>query len=310
MDAHGAHSARLLRTTAAHLGPSAPATALAAAAAAASEEPLRRAALRGGGKSHVPAMDPPGADVFGLSDAEIEFFKANGYCIKRKLIPEADLAPWREQFWSTMVPTEVARDEPATFVDPMRHAGWGLTEEAEAEAAAAGRANRAYPASYGEHVVNWTKIGGDPDFVEATCAHPRVLRMVESLVGGPVKKPHRNRGTYVHFPRSSENGGLGPHNDTMPAELFGMVYLDDVPPKSGGTTIWPTSPQKLWECLETEHNCGFNPNARYAETFQHILDTVEPVEFVGGVGDVIFLHPAMIHSAGINTAAHGAGTLR
>ena len=97
-----------------------------------------------------------------------------------------------------------------------------------------------------------------------------------------------------------------------------MVYLDTVPPKSGGTTIWPTSPQQLWDTLDSEHNCGFNPvrplagttfertfrslfwgrillflthirqhlaqNAEYSSRFQHILDTVEPVEFVGGVG--------------------------
>ena len=34
------------------------------------------------------------------------------------------------------------------------------------------------------------------------------------------------------------------------------------------------------------------------------------MEFVGGPGDVIFLHPAMIHSAGINCATRGGGTLR
>eukprot|EP01052_Picozoa_sp_SAG31_P022559 SAG31_NODE_1799_length_7241_cov_11.407029_4_plen_189_part_00 len=128
----------------------------------------------------------------------------------------------------------------------------------------------------------------------------------------------------------------------MPAELFGMVYLSDVPPFSGGTTVWPTSPQLLWECLESEHNCGFNPNEKYSPMFEDIVTNVQPVEFVGGAGDVIFrvsfatcaceanshinvlsaytrrsahvavfylqlcpVHPAMIHSAGINTAIHG-----
>ena len=37
---------------------------------------------------------------------------------------------------------------------------------------------------------------------------------------------------------------------------------------------------------------------------------VPPVEFVGKAGDVIFLHPLMLHSAGIHSATHGAGTLR
>jgi hypothetical protein len=82
---------------------------------------------------------------------------------------------------------------------------------------------------------------------------------------------------YVHFPRS-EPGGLGPHNDSMPAELFGMVYLDHVPPFSGGTCVWPTSPQRLYECLDSEHRCGFTPNERYSPTFEDIVATVQPVE--------------------------------
>jgi hypothetical protein len=40
------------------------------------------------------------------------------------------------------------------------------------------------------------------------------------------------------------------------------------------------------------------------------LNEVAPVEFVGRAGDVLFLHPLMLHSAGINCATHGAGTLR
>jgi ectoine hydroxylase-related dioxygenase (phytanoyl-CoA dioxygenase family) len=145
--------------------------------------------------------------------------------------------------------------------------------------------------------------------VAGTCAHPRVLRQVEALIGGPVKRPNRNRGAYVNFPRSVE-GQLGPHNDTMPAELFGMVYLDGVGPLSGGTTIWPGSHLELWPCVDTEHRCGFCPNARYSPTFGRIVRTVQPVEFVGGIGDVLFLHPLMIHSAGINSARRGGGTLR
>ena len=135
--------------------------------------------------------------------------------------------------------------------------------------------------------------------------------MVEALVGGAIKRPHRNRGRYVNFPQSNvELTQLGPHNDTMPADLFGMAYISEVPACSGGTTIWPTSPQRLWPCLETEHNCGFNPTELYSHEFDKIISEVEPVEFVGGAGDVMFLHLAMIHSAGVNSAQAGAGTLR
>ena len=100
--------------------------------------------------------------------------------------------------------------------------------------------------------------------------------MVQALIGGPVRRPHRNRGAYVHFPVADvSEAQLGPHNDTHPAELFGFTIMMDVPPRSGGTVsahaalfsrhlrlllthrrpcrhqcIWPGSPQLL--CTERE----------------------------------------------------------
>ena len=77
---------------------------------------------------------------------------------------------------------------------------------------------------------------------------------------------------------------------------------------------------------------GFHPNETYSQTYNQAVEEVSPVEFVGGAGDVLFLvrcwahhpryldlplrdclglqHPLMLHSAGIHSAQHGAGTLR
>jgi hypothetical protein len=176
--------------------------------------------------------------------------------------------------------------DPSTFVDPFTNDGWGPSAEVVVEAERYPRVNRPYPAQVSGTRIGCQKLGGDPAFVDATAAHPRVLQMVEALVGGPVKRPHRNRGLYVNFPSTDEEASLGPHSDTMPAEVFGMVYLDDVPPNSGGTTIWPTSPQRLYPTLDAEHRCGFRPNPRYSPEFENILATVDPLEFVGSAGDV------------------------
>ena len=272
-------------------------------------------------RCHGPESDPPGADRVGLTPHEVEFFKANvrppptrpprgpaypcayhslwwqGYLVKRQLVPQRMLAPFVHCFWDEVVPPCVDRSDRATWIDPTtRHqSGWGPSPAHAAETASAGLVVRPWPVGYGENSIEWTEIGGRPDFVDATSAHPDVLRMVESLVGGPLKRPHRNRGAKVHFPRAEVNSAsLGPHNDSAPFELFGIVYLSDVPPHSGGTTIWPASPHALWECLDCEHRHGFNPNERYQPTFDSILQNTQPVEFVGGAGDVMFLHPAMI----------------
>lgn len=202
------------------------------------------------------------------NDNSLGFSFRHGYIVKRKLISAETLAPFVDRFWEELVPPCIDRSDKTTWVDPGKRAGWAPRDWVVAETARAGRTNRAYPGGYvscaaafsftapplqlaltrsgghlrvsqGESNIQWQAVGGERGMVDATCAHPAVLRMVESLVGGRIKRPHRNRGMYVHFPRS-EPGGLGPHNDSMPAELFGMVYLDHVPPFSGGTCVWPT----------------------------------------------------------------------
>ena len=122
---------------------------------------------------------------------------------------------------------------------------------------------------------------------------------------------------YVHFPKTHEYlnhtpplYGLGVHNDFQPFELFGFILVDDVQPKSGGTCIWPTSPQRLYECLDHEQSYGFHPNDSYGPSLAKTLEEVPPVEFVGNAGDVLFLHPMMLHSSGIHSAAQGSGRLR
>lgn len=286
-------------------------------------------------RTHGPDDDPDRAAAArtGLTDAEVAFFKEYGFIVKRSLIGRDELAPFVEAFWEQCAPVCLDRSDPATFVDvgPQR-TGWGpppdFGQEVERATGAAIRrtadqgplgkgrelgsipgVNRPYPAGYRAGSIKWTDIGGWPSFNDATSAHPNVLSMVQALIGGPVKRPHRNRGIYPNFP-SSAQGGLGPHNDTQPSELFGFVYLDDVPPHTGGTTIWPTSPQRLWPCVDVEQSCGWLPNERYSRAMEEILETVSPVEFVGNAGDVLFLHPLMLHSAGVNSVERGKGTVR
>jgi hypothetical protein len=73
-------------------------------------------------------------------------------------------------------------------------------QEFAAESERVGRVNRGYPADFLPSSIRWSEIGGNPDYVSATTAHPNVMRMVQALLGGPIKRPHRTRGQYVHFP--------------------------------------------------------------------------------------------------------------
>ena len=59
---------------------------------------------------------------------------------------------------------------------------------------AVGRLPHKLTADTSSHVWRWHGIGHDEAFVRATSAHPNVLHMAEALLGGPVKRPRRNRG--------------------------------------------------------------------------------------------------------------------
>ena len=97
---------------------------------------------------------------------------------------------------------------------------------------------------------------------------------------------------YCIFPRSHQEAQglpiqaqLGPHIDSSPAEMQCAIYLDDVGPHAGGFTLWPTSPQQLYPCMRQHHN--FTPTEDFGPTLKHIKQSVVPIEFAGGVGDVI-----------------------
>eukprot|EP01052_Picozoa_sp_SAG31_P008262 SAG31_NODE_414_length_15953_cov_2.982528_11_plen_151_part_00 len=90
------------------------------------------------------------------------------------------------------------------------------------------------------------EIGHDLDFMRATCRHPRMLRMVESFLGGPVKLPTRNRGLYTVWPRRAPARQLGPHLDNQSEELLATTYLGPVDAADGGFTLWPRSHKSMW----------------------------------------------------------------
>ena len=150
-------------------------------------------------------------------------------------------------------------------------------------------------------VWRWHGIGHDPAFAAATSAHPRMLYMLETLLGGPVKRPRRNRGIYAVFPLDPEVSAsqLGPHMDQSMTEMSAVTYLEDVPPNSGGFTIYPTSPQLLYPTSAQALN--WVATDRSSEVLDQIKSEIQPLEFTGRTrDDTIFCHGWIVHSAGIH----------
>ncbi|MBT6426971.1 MAG: hypothetical protein HOK30_04885 [Rhodospirillaceae bacterium] len=264
--------------------------------------------------------DPPGADRLGLTPEEIKQFREKGYLIKRGLIPKEGFSPILDLWWQQppVLSANISSDDPTSWVSPgdrwPAENRWGLAEnwmgggkwpEPEDERTGAVTGERVGRLPYkltldrSNNVWRWHGIGHDPDFVDATSAHPRMLHMIEALLGGPVKRPWRNRGIYAVFPRDPDGpkSKLGPHMDQSMTELQAVTYLDDVGPQSGGFTIYPTSSRLLYPTSQQALN--WMPTEASQDVVDHVTANIEPIEFTGQAGDVIFCHGWTVHSAGV-----------
>ena len=266
-------------------------------------------------------LDPPGAEKLGLTIEEIDQFRKFGFVIKRGLIPCESFCTYIDLWWQQppILTAKMSRDDPGTWVSPGRHwpkdNRWGLANDwmgsspwpapDELRVGAdigerVGRLPYKLTRDIGNDVWRWHGIGHDPAFVAATSAHPNVLYMAEALMGGPVKRPHRNRGIYSVFPRydSDPVTKLGPHMDDNTTEMIVVTYLEDVEPWSGGFTIFPASPQLLYPTSAQALNWVETKQSKAA--IEAIMADVQPIEFTGKAGDVIFCHGWVVHSAGIH----------
>jgi hypothetical protein len=126
-----------------------------------------------------------------------QHFVQHGFIVKRKLIPAELLTPWLDKLWAA-APPGVDRADPSTWVEPAERWGPSSTDN-HGPFTADGRSTSRDPhhltpnSQWRAHV-----LGHDPEFVAATSAHPKLLRIVEQLLGGPIRKPTRNRGIYSY----------------------------------------------------------------------------------------------------------------
>ena len=240
-----------------------------------------------------------------LCTAEIAHFKEHGFVVKRRLIEDDEaFAQAVRHLWNNVPGGIMCQDEPASWLSAPRE-GW-----ADEDVARVGRL----------HHGNWKMrspgprgIGTEPFLVDRIADHPNMIAVAQAFLGAPIKPPRRVRGIYAVFPKPSGSPGrLGPHADYMAAQLAAMVLIDEIPPLCGGFTLWPGSHVRLHPHWDTVH--GGRMSADRGEGFRlardAVLRDITPVEFAGRAGDVVFWHPRMLHSAGVNYSAETTPTVR
>lgn len=125
------------------------------------------------------------------------------------------------------------------------------------------------------------------------------------------------RGLYCTLPGSPSPGSeyRGAHTD---GACYGRVrfqvtaYIDDLPPDSGGFTIWPGSHSRIWRAqwqafLEgakhmDEHLAGRKPGYN-DPVIQRIKQDTRPVDCHGPAGTAVLWHTKILHIAGQNRSA-------
>jgi hypothetical protein len=238
-----------------------------------------------------------------LNDAEVAFFKENGFLVKRGFLYEnKTFERIVDYVWENVPRGVLKRDDPQTWLDGP-HEEW--TEE---DAETVGQLKRG-----GWMIRSKGGIGTESFFVDAIANNSRMRKLVASFIGEPVRHLRRVRGVYVQFPKAPDTERrLGPHADGTAAQLTAMVLVDDVAPHCGGFTIWPGSHHRLHPHFVSIFG-GRRPEDD--DAYDHARDTairdITPLEFPGKAGDVIFWHPRLIHSPGINRSAElGKPTMR
>ena len=137
----------------------------------------------------------PGAFGVELTAEEIEQWKTQGWIVKRGLIPKEELQPWVDAAWDKVerVAPFLDRGDPETWLDPAER--WETNQLRNGERSQSADGELSATSEW-----RWHHVGHDAAFLAATSAHPNVLRVVESIVGGPVRVPNRNRGCVGAMP--------------------------------------------------------------------------------------------------------------
>ena len=123
-----------------------------------------------------------------LSNEEIEFFKEEGYLIKRKVMNEDLMVQARNRLWEK-APPELDSNNPDTWIGPIKE--YHERDDCKGDD---GKLFRWY----------YRSIGDEGWIVRMLATDPSILYMVEQILGkGNIQTPDRIRGIYCTLPEGN-----------------------------------------------------------------------------------------------------------
>lgn len=220
-----------------------------------------------------------------LSPDDIDFFRDNGYIIKRNVLNPELMAQARESLWENAL-HELDRDDPSTWIGPFER--WSDDENNV------------------RHGFTWKyRAQGQEEFMlQLLPKDPSVWAMAQQLLGdGAIQEPERALGIYCMMPEGKlPEHPYHCHIDQHAFHLGVVAYIDDVDLDGGGFNVWPGSHKKFYYACKTQYQPTRDepePNTQVEAVTEQVLQG-ERVDCHGKAGDVIFWHHRLGHSAGHN----------
>ena len=267
-------------------------------------------------KKPSQVFEPPHLSARGqvLSDAEIEFFVEHGFLVKKRLLAASGVDAALDRAWRHLlenVPLAdngvLRQDDPGTWVSPR----WAPMPPTPQAGPHEGRA----PLVYSGAMVRLHDLGAADFLVRLVPNNPRVRRVATTLLG-VLRPSHRTRGVYALFPTRQDADepdeteaaearvadALLPHTDQVCQQLNACAYLDDVPPRGGGFTVYPGSHKALFHAHRFSAN--WSPLPHFGDVMRQVIAETTPLELAGHKGDVIFWHGRTVHSSGPHFGKH------
>ena len=231
-----------------------------------------------------------------LTEAEVRFFKREGYLFKRGVMEPELMARARERLW-TGAPSRMKRDDASSWFGPFR------PDEEEP-----GPENRRLG-----YMWKFRAASAEEWIRRMSATDATIWGWVEQLLGkGEVIPPERIRGIYCRLPMAEEpTQPFGCHCDAFnpdnlykePVEkllrprlsLVGLIA--PIPPGGGGFTVWPRTHRAVYEVFANLE--GQERMEVYKEKIKE-FNQQTPVEACGEAGDILFWHCLLGHAAGNN----------
>ncbi len=216
-----------------------------------------------------------------LSDEDVERFVTNGYVVVKDCFPPESASRWIERAWARL---GFDRTDPAQWVEKRVHLS--TLEAVDARAFAPKAFAAAVQLLGGEDRIELPWNWGDGFIANLGVGDDRPWQAPTAEMEGW----HKDGDFFRHFLDSPEQG------------LLTIVLWTDMLHRGGGTFIAPDSVPVVARYL-AEHPEGVLPtDFDFRSLTRQCHDLVE---LTGDFGDVVLMHPHMLHATSQNVIQHG-----